>query len=168
MVEMPDWQERINLKKRYNMKIEKDHCVFIAAVLLIGGLIGMFIYCYPIICCENSENLKYVIGFLSVFFMLTAIVASAIGLLIAHNHIFPGSGDPKSMANSLYQSLFLQSQTILAILLVAVITLLIVGKILTPSEGLPIITGATGFALGKTFIGKETNNKEESKNNKIG
>ena len=64
------------------------------------------------------------------------------------------------MAQSLYESFFLQSQFLLALVVTGLIVILLLSGTLKPSEGLPVLTGAVGFALGREFK-KEKTKKEE-------
>ncbi len=88
---------------------------------------------------------------LTVLISLASIVYSIIALIIANDNIFPGSGDALGMGRALYQSGFLQSQTLLAVFVVGLICMLMSASLVKPSEGLPIITFATGFAFGRQF-----------------
>jgi len=148
-------------------KLEGRTWRYIVVAILAFGLpivLGAgFVWLLTVIPAGGNEPLPplaVLIAGVAVVIALSSIVNTALGLLVANENIFPYSGEPVQMAHSLYQSFFLQSQTLLAILLLAVVSVLLVAKTIQPAEGLPIMTGATGFALGKGFTRDKGAEKE--------
>jgi hypothetical protein len=133
-------------------------CGGIIMILALGSFsIGGLIY----ILCNYSEQippLAILVSLVAVVLTLSSVTHSLVGLIVANDNIFCSSGKPIEMARSLYESFFLQSQTFLAILVVGIISVLLITNTIKPSEGLPIVTGAVGFALGRQF---NRNKKEE-------
>jgi len=123
-------------------------CV-LPVLLLVGGLLFL-LYLLPK-AGDELTPLTILFAVLTVLIALASIIYSIVGLIIANDNIFCASGKPIQMGKALYESGFLQSQTLLAILVVGVICVLMSAKLVQPSEGLPIITFATGFALGRQF-----------------
>lgn len=84
---------------------------------------------------------------------IVAWLILSLGSLWAARSIFPGSGMPDRMAETLLKSIVLQSQPLIAILGIGVLSSLLLSKTVTPAEGLPIISGllsaVVGFAIGR-------------------
>lgn len=131
--------------------------VLLPFIILIAGVV-FIVYLWPM---QNAELNPMTILFaaLTILVALSSIVHSVISLIVANDNIFFCSGVPISMAKSLYESGFLQSQTLLSILVVGVICVLMASRLIKPSEGLPVITFATGFALGRQFQKPQADNK---------
>ena len=128
--------------------------VAVAAVLLLCLLATVGVLFFLHLFSKATDQLTpLTILFAGVCFLiaLASVVHSIVSLIIANDNIFCASGRPMEMAKSLYESGFLQSQTLLAILVVGVVCVLMSSKLVQPSEGLPILTFATGFALGRQF-----------------
>lgn len=63
-------------------------------------------------------------------------------------NLFPGSGDPASVAKSFSEITKNYSQLIVGMFVVLVITALLLEKIISPESGLPIISLIVGYILG--------------------
>jgi small-conductance mechanosensitive channel len=138
--------------------------IYAVTVILIFAIGGGFLYL--VLSLSKAERdpvppIVILVAAVAVVVALASIVNTILGVLLSEASIFHGSGRPIEMTRSLYQSFFLQSQVLLAVLVVGIIVVLLVMKILTPAEGLPIITGATGFALGREFGEKRSVSEEK-------
>lgn len=89
------------------------------------------------------------------------LIASAVivGLIILYNfwvmwiaskNIFPGSGTPISMAQTVLNSIQATSQFLFGLFVVSVLLVLIIENIIKSEVGVPIITSVVGFLLGRT------------------
>ena len=112
---------------------------------------------------ESIPPIAILIAIVAFIITVASCIITAMGFLFANDNIFPFSGNSVEMARTMYRSLFLQGQVLLAVLTVGVVAVLLATKIITPSEGLPIITGAVGFALGKEFGGQQIKEQEKGK-----
>jgi hypothetical protein len=136
--------------------------VFLKGIVLAFFLLIALISFPYLLKLDQKILLCYLIAILSFAFCVFSILTTTHGLELANENIFKGSVDPKSMAYYLYQSFFLQSKTFITVLIITIISILLVIEVLKPSEGLPVITGAVGFLLGKEFTA--TNKGIEKKN----
>lgn len=82
-----------------------------------------------------------------------SILFKAYGLTMGEKGIFHMSGDPPKMVEALYQSLFLESQTLILILLIGLMSVLLVVKAVDANVGVPVIGTAAGVGLGRQFLG---------------
>ncbi|MGA2401206.1 MAG: hypothetical protein ABSG91_05805 [Syntrophobacteraceae bacterium] len=123
--------------------------VLLPLLILIASASCLF-YLWPLRSTELNP-MAFLFAALTLLTALCSIVYSVISLIVANDNIFFCSGVPIPMSRSIYESSFLQSQTLLSILVVGIICVLMASKLIQPSEGLPVVTFATGFALGRQF-----------------
>ncbi len=83
-------------------------------------------------------------------------------LRVARSSIFPGSGSPKSMAQTLLSSIHVVSQHLLGAMVITLICVLMVEKTITSEAGLPLLSAVAGYLLAKTF--KDVNISPADKN----
>lgn len=69
---------------------------------------------------------------------------------IGSKKVFGGSGSPISMAQAILNSIQATSQFLFGIFIVALLSILIVEKVIEPNVGIPVITSVVGFLLGRT------------------
>ncbi|OGV67903.1 MAG: hypothetical protein A2498_10860 [Lentisphaerae bacterium RIFOXYC12_FULL_60_16] len=81
--------------------------------------------------------------------LMIAIYVTA--LVIAKKSIFPGSGSPISMAQTLLSSIHVASQHLLGVLVITLICVLMLQKVVTAEAGLPLLSAVAGYLLAKTF-----------------
>lgn len=72
-------------------------------------------------------------------------------LHIGRNSIFPGSGQPIGMAQTLLGSVHITSQILLGVLSIALLCLLMANTILATEAGMPLVSAVIGYLLGKSF-----------------
>jgi hypothetical protein len=72
-------------------------------------------------------------------------------LHIGRSSIFPGSGQPAGMAQTLLSSLHITSQILLGVLSIALLCVLMANTILSTEAGLPLVSAVIGYLLGKSF-----------------
>ncbi|MGP8212277.1 MAG: hypothetical protein ACLQU0_12510 [Syntrophobacteraceae bacterium] len=73
------------------------------------------------------------------------------GHRIAGKSIFPGSGSPISMAQTLLSSIHVVTQHLLGVLIITLMCILMIKNIVTSEAGLPLLSAVAGYLLGKTF-----------------
>ena len=123
-------------------------CIICLTTLAMFGFVLLVLFKL----CPDRVLPIYLIIFSIIFTVgFMALIQTLIGLVIANDNIFCSSGIPQIMAQSLYESFFLQSQFLLALVVSAIVVVLLINGTLKPSEGLPVLTGAVGFALGRQF-----------------
>jgi len=76
---------------------------------------------------------------------------------IGNKNIFPGSGAPVSMAQTILNSIQATSQFLFGIFVVNLLLVMIIEKVVTSEVGIPIITSVIGFLLGRTQKKDSTN-----------
>jgi hypothetical protein len=82
---------------------------------------------------------------------LAILILFFMSLRVANQHIFPGSGRPAVMAQMLLSSIHLGAQHLLGVFVIAVLSILLVKKIISTETGLPLLSAIAGYLLGKNF-----------------
>lgn len=124
---------------------------------------GAFVICFVLFMSTMSTyyliaNFKsefpLLAGMILYFGILLALISithSLYGLFIASDNIFCASGEAEPKAKLLHKDYFLQTQTILSILIICIIAVLMIIKLVEVTPGLIITTGAATFALGQNY-----------------
>jgi len=93
-------------------------------------------------------NIILIVGGIICLLMITIYITA---IIVAGQSIFPGSGSPISMAQTLLSSIHVTAQHLLGVLIIILICILMVSKIVTSEAGLPLLSAVAGYLLAKTF-----------------
>ena len=96
----------------------------------------------------NDTSLILIVGGAIVLVMILIYV---VALWVGMKSIFPDSGSPISMAQTLLSSIHVTIQHLLGVLIIILICILMVEKIITSEAGLPLLSAVSGYLLAKTF-----------------
>ena len=93
-------------------------------------------------------NTVLIIGGIICLLMITIYITA---IVVGKKSIFPGSGSPISMAQTLLSLIHVISQYFLGVLIIILICILMVNKVVTSEAGLPLLSAVAGYLLAKTF-----------------
>lgn len=96
----------------------------------------------------NETTLILIVGGAIILVMIAIYVFA---ILVGNKSIFPGSGSPISMAQTLLSSIHVTIQHLLGALIIILICLLMVEDIITSEAGLPLLSAVSGYLLAKSF-----------------
>lgn len=82
--------------------------------------------------------------------ILLIIIYNFYVMYIASKKVFPGSGAPISMAQTILNSIQATSQFLFGMFIVSILFVLVIEKTITAEVGIPIVTSVIGFLLGRT------------------
>jgi hypothetical protein len=80
--------------------------------------------------------------------LLTLLSKDLMTSYFGYKNLFPGSGDPYSMAKALYGITSVNKKILFAIFLITIIVVAIKGDVISVDVGAPIITGVIGYIFG--------------------
>lgn len=136
--------------------------IFISSAVLIisWALLSIWLIHLLIANTNNDHWVSLIIVVVCLTLGLLITIKNLVSLFLANESIFPGSGQPIPMLNKLYESLALNSQTNLALFTVALISILMVEKVVSSEAGMPIISAVIGYTVAKN-IHKESKEGEK-------
>lgn len=83
--------------------------------------------------------------------LLTLLIVYFITAKYGFKNLFPGSGDPYSMAKALFGIVSFLSQSIVGLSVIVMIITAISMKIITSDVGFPIVTAIVGYLLASNI-----------------
>lgn len=101
------------------------------------------------------QTISYFIIGLTILIVLIIVLYNSYVITLSSKNIFPGSGKPVSMIQSILSAIQANSQYLFGFFIVSMFLVLVVENILDKEIAIPIITAVVGYLLGKT--GKNTN-----------
>lgn len=96
----------------------------------------------------SATSLILIVGSAIVLVMIAIYVFA---IIVGMKSIFPGSGSPISMAQTLLSSIHVTIQHLLGALIIILICLLMIEDIITSEAGLPLLSAVSGYLLAKSF-----------------
>lgn len=96
------------------------------------------------------QTISYFIIGLTLLIILIIVLYNSYVMKLSSKNIFPGSGKPVSMIQSILSAIQSNSQYLFGFFIVSMFLILIVENILDKGIAIPIITAVVGYLLGKT------------------